>query len=59
LSKVIRAAVTSYLATARTLALEEQHRKGYEARPRRASEIEMLPATASHEGKARAAKKKR
>jgi metal-responsive CopG/Arc/MetJ family transcriptional regulator len=39
-SKVIRAAVTSYLGTARTAALEEQHRKGYEARPQQANEIE-------------------
>jgi metal-responsive CopG/Arc/MetJ family transcriptional regulator len=38
-SKVIRAAVTSYLETARTLGLEERHRLGYAARPQQADEI--------------------
>lgn len=39
-SKVIRAAVTSYLAAARAAALEEQHRKGYQTHPQRANEID-------------------
>jgi metal-responsive CopG/Arc/MetJ family transcriptional regulator len=39
-SKVIRAAVTSYLAAARVAGLEVQHREGYQARPQQAKEID-------------------
>ncbi len=38
-SKLVRAALTQFLAESRTRALEERHRKGYEKKPQRLREV--------------------